>query len=74
MGLPLVTSETLSVKVLRSHGACKKTLVVAQEVRGAYCCMGQRVEKKRKSVGFNRKAASIISEYCSAFANKEAIF
>ena len=33
--LPLVTSVTLSVKVLRSHGTCKKTLVVAQEVRGA---------------------------------------
>ena len=25
------------VKVLRSHGTCKKTLVVAQEVRGAHC-------------------------------------
>ena len=48
MALPLVTSDTLSVKVLRSYGNCKKTLVAAQEVKGRI--VSRNVGGKKKSV------------------------
>ena len=41
----VTSSKTLPDDVLRSQGTCKKTLVVAREVRGAYF-MGQNVEHK----------------------------
>jgi len=48
----LVSSETLSVKVLRCYDVCKKTVVVAQDVKNGANCMRKKnreeEEEKKK--------------------------